>query len=166
MPPEVFLILLFLISVLSLIVVQLILRYRRQQLLHQERMAALDKGVAVPLSTPEPAAHPRVYLLRGLMWTLSSAGLIVCLLGLAWSDWTRSESASGMAYQARDLSRNLNIPLYEAKQIVEKDRQNRHSMPFSIALIGLVPLGVGIAYLVFYREEESRARAESPAARG
>ena len=134
-------------------------------MLHQERMAALEKGVAIPLSAPERAANPRAYLLRGLMWTLSSAGLIVCLLGFALSDQNRSESAANMAYRARDLSRSLDISLLDAQQIVEKDR-TRNSMPFSVGLIGLVPLGVGIAYLVFYKEEESRARAELPAARG
>ena len=39
----------------------------------------------------------------------------------------------------------------EAKQIIEKDRDTgRNGMPRSVALLGLIPLGVGLAYLVFY----------------
>ncbi len=155
----------FVLCILAVVIVAQIIRHRNQRMLHEERLAALDKGVNVPLSAPEPGARPRVYLLRGLMWTLSSAGLIVCLLGLAWSDQNRSTSAASMAYQARDLRQNLNISPQEAQQLVEKDRA-RHSMPFSVALIGLVPLGVGIAYLAFYRSEEARASAEPPARLG
>jgi hypothetical protein len=159
----------FISSALAVIIVRLILRHRGEQMLHQERLAALEKGVNVPLSAPLPATS-RVYLLRGLMWTLSSAGLIVCLLGFALSDQNRSESAANMAWRARDLSQSLGISLQDAQRIVEKDR-TRRGMPLGVALMGLVPLGVGIAYLAFYKAEQSRVRAElapsgPPAARG
>jgi len=41
--------------------------------------------------------------------------------------------------------------------MAEKDQATeQRGMPFSVALLGLIPLGVGIAYLVFYYSDESR----------
>ncbi len=165
------LVLLLIASALALIILRLILRHRREQMLHNERIAALDKGLSVPLNVPEPATHPRIYLLRGLMWALASAGLIISLLGMSLGS-RQPLSATDMAYRADTLSRSTGIPLAEAQRIVESDRAGRRNGPHpAIALFGLVPLGVGLAYLVFYYTDGSRkgsdlARSETPAARG
>jgi hypothetical protein len=91
-------------------------RSRNQQLLHQERMAALEKGVAVV----EPRLwSTRVYLLRGLIWSFCGAALCICLFGLSTSNHTST----------------------------------------SVALLGLIPLSVGLAYLVFYFTGERRQAA-------
>ena len=152
----------FLLFVLVLVLAGLYLRYRQKLMLHQERMAALEKGTAIPLG-PEPAPwSPRAYLLRGLIWSFSGAALIVCLLGIAWSS-QRPPSAEYVAYRARDISRDLNVPLDQARQMLERD-QAVHGMPAGVALLGVVPLAVGLAYLVFYYTDESRKRlaAEAP----
>jgi len=53
--------------------------------------------------------------------------------------------------RAKQISFTLNIAAEEAKQIAEKDRAIRQNgMPFSVALLGLIPVSVGLAYLVFY----------------
>ena len=70
---------------IGLAMVALYLRYRRHKdsfaLYHQERMAAIEKGVEVP---PLPANlfeegsapyHPRRHLFKGLLWTLVGLGL-------------------------------------------------------------------------------------------
>jgi len=154
----------------ALVLAALFLRNRQQYMLHQERMSALEKGTAIPLG-PEPAPwSPRAYLLRGLIWSFSGVALIVCLLGLSWSTG-RPTSAVDVSYRARTLSQNLDIPLDQARRIVEQD-QSRTDLPAGVSLLGVIPLAVGLAYLVFYFTDDSRKRlaaeapSESPAARG
>jgi hypothetical protein len=146
----------FLIFVVVLAV--LYLRYRQKLMLHQERMSALEKGTSIPLG-PEPAPwSPRVYLLRGLIWSFSGAGLIVCLLGLAWAS-QRPQSATIVAMRAREISQALQIPIDQARQIAEKDQATeKQGMPPGIAVLGVVPLAVGLAYLLFYFTDDSRKR--------
>lgn len=154
MPAIVFVSVLFCALVVILAVLQL--RHRNLESLHQERMAALEKGAALPMM-PGPAPwSPRVHLLRGLIWSLAGVALVVCLYGIAAST-TRRDSAEDMAYTARNLSRNLDIPLDQARQIVEKDAaaDDRGSRK-AIALLGLIPLAVGLAYLAFYFTDPSR----------
>jgi hypothetical protein len=146
---------------LTLILVVAYLKHRKQVMLHEERMAALDKGTAIPLGRDPGPWSPRVYLLRGLIWSFSGAALIVCLLGIAWST-TRPTSAESMLWAAKNVSQNLDIPLDQARQIVEKD-QSRTGMPAGVSSLGAVPLAVGLAYLVFYFTDDSRKRlAEAP----
>jgi hypothetical protein len=145
-----------------LVLAVLYLRYRQKLMLHQERMSALEKGTSIPLG-PEPAPwSPRVYLLRGLIWSFSGAALIVCLLGLAWSS-QRPQSAEFVAMRAREISRYLEIPIDQARQIAEKDQAERQGMPLGIALLGVMPLAVGLAYLVFYFNDDSRKRLAAEA---
>ena len=68
-----------------LILVVLYQGYRQKLMLHQERMSALEKGTSIPLGQEPAPWSPRVYLLRGLIWSFSGAALIICLLGFAWS---------------------------------------------------------------------------------
>jgi hypothetical protein len=144
------------LCVLVVTLVVLYLRHRNQQMLHQERLTALEKGTALPVASPRAPWSPRVYLLRGLIWSFSGAALLICLLGLAVSS-NRPQSAESMMWSAKNLSRNLEIPLDQARQIVEKDRATREQgMPTAVALLGLIPLAVGLAYLVFYYTDESR----------
>jgi len=139
-----------LIAVLALILVVLYLRYRNLQMYHRERMAALEKGTAVPVGHTLAPWSARVYLLRGLLWSFAGAALIACLLGIAGSTH-RPESIQATMWRAKSLSDTLNISAEEARKMAETERDTRPSgMPFSVALLGLIPLGVGLAYLVFY----------------
>jgi hypothetical protein len=131
----------------------------QQQLLHKERMKALEKGVSVP-ATPAPAPwSPRVYLLRGLIWSLAGVALAICLFGIS-STSQRRESYESKAYEAGQLAHNLDIPLDQAKQIVDKDPAKTQGPPTTIALLGLIPLAVGLAYLAFYYSDPSRKLSE------
>jgi hypothetical protein len=143
-------------GILIVVLAVLYLRYRGQQMLHEERMAALEKEAAVPTVWGRDPWTPHVYLLRGLIWSFSGAALLICLFGLAVSS-RRPESAESMAYRAQALSRNLGVALDQARQMVDKDEPDRtQGMPLGVALLGLIPLGVGLAYLMFYRSDESR----------
>jgi hypothetical protein len=94
------------------------LGYRRRKeifaMYHQERMAAIEKGVDLP-PLPDPLLtddgrparpyHPRRHLLRGLAWSFVGIGLGLGLLGTVSSNW---------------------------------------------ALFSLVPIGIGLAHLIYY----------------
>src|SRR5690242_7121135 len=61
---------LLVIAAVLLVGFTLLMRYRKAELRHRERMTAMEKGIALP-ADPAPAKapwSPRVYLLRGLMW--------------------------------------------------------------------------------------------------
>jgi hypothetical protein len=94
------------------------LNYKRRKdafaLYHQERMAALDKGVELPplpdylfSDSGKPAGpyNPRRHLLKGLVWAFIGIGLCCGLWFTAGLDW---------------------------------------------ALFSLVPIGIGLAHLIYY----------------
>lgn len=78
---------------LSIPIVALVLGYRQRclliQLHHQQRMAAIEKGVDLPavgegffqgdLVRARPAKQPHRYLLVGLVWFLASLGFFMAL---------------------------------------------------------------------------------------
>ena len=145
---------------LFVVALSLFFRHRNQQLEHQERMAAIEKGAPLPPRQAPAQWSPRVYLLRGLIWTFTGAALTIALFGAAVSDHRRyRESSEILSYRAKTVSQNLQIPIEQARQIVEKDEAAREEhetgAPPAIALFGLIPLGVGIAYLVYYKAEAS-----------
>jgi len=164
MKPEVALLLVCL-AIMAVVMMVLYLRYRNLQLLHQERMAALEKGVAVPVARALAPWSPRVYLLRGLLWSSTGLAIMICLLGLAVASAHRPESAESRMWRAKTLTENLGISMDQAQQIVDKDQNiDDRRVPLSIALLGLIPLGVGIAYLIFYYSDESRKNPQSESA--
>ncbi len=156
--PELFITLLVL-SAAGIIIWSLNIRYRRQELKHKERMAALEKGAelpAEPAEKPPVPWSPRVYLLRGLIWLFTGLGLSTFLLGLSLSIGSRPQTFEDRLYGAQHL-RHQGATEEEIKQYLsERKDSSRRDMPEGIALIGLIPMGVGLAYLIYYRGEQSR----------
>jgi hypothetical protein len=159
MQPEAVLVIMFVLGAMVVVLGVLFMRNRQQQMLHQERMAALEKGTTIPLGPMPRPWSPRVYLLRGLIWTFSGAALGVCLAGLATTQ--RAEPAEVIAMNAKSVSESLNIPVDQARQMVERNEDR--GMPVGIALLGLIPLGVGFAYLIFYWSDPSRHATDTGA---
>jgi len=146
------------------ILAALYMRHRNLQMFHQERMAALEKGTIVPIGHTLAPWSPRVYLLRGLLWSFAGAALVIVLLGIAVST-RRALTAESTMNRAQNLAENAKISIEEAKQIVEQDRRAREQgLPSTLALFGLIPLAVGLAYLVFYYTGESRRVDHAPPA--
>lgn len=145
---------------LVIVVFFLFARNYKLQLMHRERMVALEKGVALPPFPVERPWSPRVYLLRGLIWSLVGAALVICLLGLATTS-RRPATPSDIAFEAKRLSDYAGIPREEATRIVERS-QRTEQVPPTVALLGLLPLAVGLAYLVFYYTGERHEPVSHP----
>ncbi len=134
----------------STVIVSLYFRFKRRELEHRERMAALEKGAVLPslndvASTPA-AWTPRTLQLRGLIWLFVGMGLTAFLFAMSLSvhspdpAWARVNSAS----RAKE-----NGATEEQIRAIMNDPGR--GMPLGVALIGLIPMGVGLAYLITYR---------------
>jgi hypothetical protein len=149
----------FLLALIAMVitVVALYFRYRKLQLFHQERMAALEKGVPVPNGYTQAAPwSPRVYLLRGLVWGFVGLAFMISFLAIAHST-QRPASVETALWRAQNLSQRLGISAEEARRIVEKDpASQQEGVPWGMACLGLIPMGVGIAHLIFYYTGDTR----------
>jgi hypothetical protein len=148
-------VLIFLIVMAVLVVLpSLFMRYKWQTLRHLERMAALDKGAQLPMDPIESAPWtPRIYLLRGLIWLFSGIAVVIFLGGLAMTD-IETDSLERRMWRAEQL-RSAGMPEEQWKRIINEPLQHQR-MPAGLALIGLVPIGVGLAYLIFYAGERKQ----------
>jgi hypothetical protein len=146
---------LIVVSIAGLIFYALYLRYRRRELQHQERLAALEKGTPLP-DVPEELLAPRsarIYLLRGMMWLFSGIAIVAFLSAI--SAYTRQPPQ-----MERRLERTQDLKRLGAtdEQIQEAEKEPaRDAMPGGVALLGLVPIGIGLAYLIYYRVEGKTA---------
>ena len=145
-------------AVLSTIVMicALAFRHRRRELQHKERMAAIEKGGPLPARSDNeqrPPWTPRVHLLRGMMWLFSGIGLTLFLAGLSASTF-RMQSAEERVSAAQRL-KDLGATEEQVRE-VQNDRIPRRDVAPGFSLIGLVPIGVGLAYLFSYRTENKK----------
>jgi len=160
MGPEIVIILMVL-SAAAIIIWSLVLRYKRHEMRHKERMTALEKGADLPAEPPEKPPmpwSPRVYLLRGLVWLFTGAGLSAFLLGLSLTIVSHPERLEDRLWRAQNLRHN-GATEEEIKQYLNQSQnQNtpRNEFPAGVSLIGLIPMGVGLAYLIYYRGESQR----------
>lgn len=140
-------------------------RHRVQVMRHQERMLALEKGMAaLPAPESAPASSPgNVYLLRGLIWSAIGASLTVTLLAMALATQRPGYgySAETKLERSLELSKRLEVPIEQARAALAADEaesaKRTNGPPAAICLFGLIPLSVGLAYLAFYRMGERRA---------
>jgi hypothetical protein len=145
------------LSAAAIIIWSLGLRYKWQQFRHQERMAAIEKGAALPAEmTPAPWS-PRIYLLRGLVWLFTGIALSVFLFGLSISVGAHQETIEDRLWRAQNLRHN-GATEDEIKQLINSKEPVRKDFPEGFALIGLIPIGVGLAYIIYYRGEDKRPR--------
>ena len=151
-------------AVMVLVGFSLRLRHRRREIQHREWMAALEKGVPLPeVSRIEAAMDTtRTYLLRGLIWLTCGVTLTLFLVAV-WLTSNRRPSLDEQIRQARDLG----FTQEEIRDMAADWRQqaifrtSRSGPPLGLTFVGIVPAGIGIAYLVFYRVETRRSRDEA-----
>jgi hypothetical protein len=138
-----------------LVFTSLYFRYRRRELQHKEMLAALEKGIALP-ELHDAVLAPRsgrIYLLRGMMWLFSGIAIVVFLSAIAASS-RQAPSMESRLRRTEELRRfgATDEQLREAEKEPASD-----AMPQGIALLGLVPIGIGLAYLIYYGVERKSA---------
>ena len=116
---------------------------REREMLHRERMLAMEKGLQPPPDIREmpprevlqaveklTQARPRNYLLRGLVWLFVGLGAYVSM----------------QMFPAFWVGRMLPAPLSWAL------------FPF----LAFIPAGIGVAFLIYYAIEASNPRPPAP----
>jgi hypothetical protein len=85
--------------------------------------------------------------------------VIVAFLGLSWAT-QHTVSAVYEAQNAKNVSERLGISVDQAMQMVKQDEQAQgtEGLRPGIAVLGVLPLAVGLAYLVFYYTDDSRKK--------
>jgi hypothetical protein len=137
----------------------LLLRFFLERNRHRERMTALEKG-ADPSSALASTNLNRTYLLRGMIWVaagLSLAVVIFVFAQVAASNRGPAEELEMKLHREKYL-KELGASDAQLREVEGKTRRQEliRPGPEALAAIGLVPVAVGIAYLVFFRIEERR----------
>ncbi len=128
------------------------LRFKMRELDHKERLAALEKGVDLPARQTAPWT-PRTYLLHGMIWLFAGLAAMIAMFAIAAAS-ARPYSAEEKVHAVSDARARGATP--EEVQIVLNDRGARQGIPMAVGLLGLIPVGVGMAYLIFYRVESRK----------
>ena len=137
----------------AILIVSLTLRFRRRELQHKERLAAIEKGAPLPALTDVVQSAPwtpRAYLLRGLTWLLAGVGLTLFLLCVSITT-RHPRSASDRAFAAQRM-KDFGGTEEQIRQ-VQNDGSPQEGLALGFSMLGLMPIGVGLAYLIVYRVE-------------
>ena len=158
MHSEEILMLVFISFVLAFLLVLMNLRHRRAMLRHAERMQVIERGGVLPsLDDDRPRApwSPRVYLLRGMMWLFTGIAIMILIGSLSLSA-SRPRSMPDKVARVRELrdSGATEQQLQEYRHALDEERDG---LPLGAATLGLIPIGVGLAYLTFYRKEQQES---------
>lgn len=131
-------------------------RHKREELVHKERMAAIERGVPYPieLQAATPIEQIRRYLLSGMIWLFSGAALFVFVAALAVTLPHQAPTSLQDRQTKIEELRKLGAPEWELRSIY----YDRHDpeIPLGLAMVGLIPMGVGLAYLIFFFSERKR----------
>ena len=149
---------LVLVSVTGLVAYFMTLRFRRRELQHKEWMAAIEKGVPLPeLDGLETSmGGSRAYLLKGMVWL--ACGVTLMLFLSVWTSTGQPPSVETKVREAQQL-RELGYTEEQVRGLASA-QQGRPIFPIGLSLIGLIPAGIGVAYLAFYRIERQRSKQE------
>lgn len=153
--PEDLMLLVFIVGGLAFLLVLMILRHRRAVLRHQERLQVIERGGVLPsLDEERPKApwSPRVYLLRGMMWLYTGIAITIMIAAISLSA-SHAPDMNSKLWHVRQL-RDNGATEQQIQQYMREAENDREGMPLGAATVGLIPIGVGIAYLMFYRKEQ------------
>jgi len=137
----------------------LVLRYRRLELRHRERMVAFDKGIPIPPDPPEAEANTlETYQLRGLIWLAGGIGLSVMLFIMM--PIIAGQSQRALFFQEQNLKQAgyTKEEIREAINAEEARIEVQRQRSRGLAAFGILPGAVGAAYLIFYYEQRNRRR--------
>ena len=131
----------------------LAMRYKARELKHKETLAALEKGVGLPERQSAPWT-PRIYLLRGMVWLFVGLASLVAISAIVGS--SRRPVSLESRLNAVNNARFRGATPAEAEMLLNSPREEEEGMPVGIAFLALIPIGVGLAYLIFYRVESKK----------
>jgi hypothetical protein len=131
--------------------VTLAYRYHVREMEHKEMLAAMEKGVDPPVPQSAPWT-PRTYLLHGMIWLFAGLASFVALSAIAVT--SRRPYPAEMTVRAASEAREHGATPEEIQMIL-KGREEE-GFPIALGFLGLIPVGVGLAYLIFYRVESGK----------
>ena len=145
------------VAVTGLVAYAMTLRFRRRELQHKEWMAAVEKGLPLPeLNALETSmGGSRAYLLKGMVWL--ACGVTLMLFLSVWTSTGQPPSVETKVREAQQL-RELGYTEEQIRGLVATGQRARPVFPIGLSMIGLVPAGIGVAYLAFYRIEKQRSK--------
>jgi hypothetical protein len=127
-------------------------RYSAREMQHKETLAALGKGVDLP-TRPSAPWTPRTYLLHGMIWLFVGLTSLVALSALAVT--SNQPPSVEMKLRAVNNARAAGATPEEIQMLLA-DPHGAGGLPMGIGFLGLIPIGVGLAYLIFYRVESKK----------
>ena len=127
-------------------------RFREREMQHKLRLAAIEKGVEPPVPQSAPWT-PRTYLLHGMIWLFVGIASFVALLGLAASS-KRPISWEERLAAVNDARFRGATP--EELQMLLNSPRELQGFPIGLGFLGFIPIGVGLAYLIFYKVESKK----------
>jgi len=131
--------------------VSLAYRYHMRELDHKEKMTAMEKGIDPPVERTAPWT-PRTYLLHGMIWLFAGIASFLALSAVAVTSH-RPFPAEMTVRAATEAREHGATP--EEVQMILKGREEE-GIPIGLGALGLIPIGVGLAYLIFYRIESKK----------
>lgn len=140
------------VFVFTAVVFAMGLRYRVRMMEHKENLAALEKGATIPVRQEAPWT-PRAYLLQGMIWLFSGLAAMFAIIAIA----VTSVHAPSIQEKMNSVSvARANNATPEEIQMLLKDTRAVDPVPIGLAFLGLIPVAVGAAYLIFYRIESKK----------
>lgn len=127
-------------------------RFRQRELDHKEKLAAIEKGVDLPVHETAPWT-PRTYLLHGMIWLFAGIASFVALSVIAIT--SRHPIPMEARIAAVNDARFRGATPAELDMLLHAPNQEEGA-PIGIGVLGLIPIGVGLAYLIFYRVESKK----------
>jgi hypothetical protein len=128
-------------------------RFREREMQHKQRLAAIEKGIEPPVSQSAPWT-PRTYLLHGMIWLFVGIASFVALSAVA------ATSRKPISWEARlaavNDARFRGATPEELEILLKSPREEETEIPIGLGFLGFIPIGVGLAYLIFYRVESKK----------
>jgi hypothetical protein len=148
MEPESFAVLI----VMFLLTLAIILyRLRLEQWRHTERMAMIERGMALP----QPPSRAHRYSLWGQLFLLVGISLLVVVVGYGYG--TAEPLPEANKFARMQEYQKAKVPPETLERIRrELDQQSRYDINPSAAWLALLPITIGIGYLLMARMERRR----------
>lgn len=134
------------------VVFGLALRFRGRELEHRKMIAAMEKGLDPPVTQAAPWT-PRTYLLHGMIWLFAGLASFAALSAIAVT--SRREVPWETRLAAVNDARRNGATQAEVQILLNSPRQ-AEGLPLGLGFLGFIPIGVGLAYLIFYRIESKK----------